>query len=262
MVTSYGFSLFSILAVRQEPSHKVEMVNQALFGEPFEIIDEYEEWSKIRLAHDGYIGWVLTQQIQKITSDEYRQLIDTPQHLVSDTLDLLEHHSPSKTRTVVAGSQLPFYNTKEKTIKVGIQTFTFSGRTSLRKRTRKELLMNAYLYSNAPYLWGGRSAFGIDCSGLTQMAYLLTGMSLLRDASQQATQGKTIDFLEEAEAGDLLFFDNEEGVITHVGIYVRENRILHSSGSVRIDGIDQTGIYNSEQGKHTHKLRLIKNYFD
>jgi cell wall-associated NlpC family hydrolase len=262
MVTSYGFSLFSILAVRHEPSHKGEMVNQALFGEPFEIIDEYEEWSKIRLAHDGYIGWVLTQQIQKITSDEYRQLIDTPQHLVSDTLDLLEHHSPSKTRTVVAGSQLPFYNTEEKTIKVGIQTFTFSGRTSLRKRTRKELLMNAYLYSNAPYLWGGRSAFGIDCSGLTQMAYLLTGMSLLRDASQQATQGKTIDFLEEAEAGDLLFFDNEEGVITHVGIYVRENRILHASGSVRIDGIDQTGIYNSEQGKHTHKLRLIKNYFD
>ena len=97
MVTSYGFSLFSILALRHEPTHKGEMVNQALFGEPFEIIDEYEEWSKIRLAHDGYIGWVLTQQIQKITSDEYRQLIDPPQHLVSDTLDLLENHSPSKT---------------------------------------------------------------------------------------------------------------------------------------------------------------------
>ena len=112
MLTGYGFSLFNILAVRHEPSHKREMVNQALFGEPFEIIDEHEEWSKIRLAHDGYIGWVLNQQIQKITSDEYRQLIDIPQYLVSDTLDLLEHHSPSKTRTVVAGSQLPFYNTE------------------------------------------------------------------------------------------------------------------------------------------------------
>ena len=261
MNTSYGFSLFSILAMRESPDHKSEMINQILFGEPFEIIDENSDWNKIRLAHDGYIGWVLAQQIQKIESKDYRDLIDTPQHLVSDTLDLLEHDTPSKTRTVLAGSQLPFFDKDEKKVRVGSEIFQFMGRTSSRKRTRKELLMNAYLYSNAPYLWGGRSAFGIDCSGLTQMAYLLTGMSLLRDASQQATQGKTIDFIEEAQAGDLLFFDNEDGQITHVGIFIRENRILHASGSVRIDGIDQTGIYNQDLNKHTHKLRLIKTHF-
>jgi cell wall-associated NlpC family hydrolase len=161
----------------------------------------------------------------------------------------------------LAGSQLPFFNNDEKKVKVGSDFFQFTGRISSRKRTRKELLMNAYLYSNAPYLWGGRSAFGIDCSGLTQMAYLLTGMSLLRDASQQATQGKTLDFVEEAQAGDLLFFDNENGQITHVGIFIRDNRILHASGSVRIDGIDQTGIYNQDLSRHTHKLRLIKTHF-
>ena len=261
MDTRYGFSQFSILAMRESPNHKSEMINQVLFGEPFEIIDENGDWNKIRLAHDGYIGWVLAQQIQKIESKDYRDLIDTPQHLVSDTLDLLEHDTPSKTRTVLAGSQLPFFDKDEKKVRVGSEIFQFMGRTSSRKRTRKELLMNAYLYSNAPYLWGGRSAFGIDCSGLTQMAYLLTGMSLLRDASQQATQGKTIDFIEEAQAGDLLFFDNEDGQITHVGIFIRENRILHASGSVRIDGIDQTGIYNQDLNKHTHKLRLIKTHF-
>jgi cell wall-associated NlpC family hydrolase len=261
MDTSYGFSQFSILAMRESPDHKSEMINQVLFGEPFEIIDESGDWNKIRLAHDGYIGWILAQQIQKIESKDYRDLIDTPQHVVNDTLDLLEHETPSKTRTVLAGSQLPFFNNDEKKVKVGSDFFQFRGRISSRKRTRKELLMNAYLYSNAPYLWGGRSAFGIDCSGLTQMAYLLTGMSLLRDASQQATQGKTLDFVEEAQAGDLLFFDNENGQITHVGIFIRDNRILHASGSVRIDGIDQTGIYNQDLSRHTHKLRLIKTHF-
>ena len=185
MVNSYGFSLFSITAVRHEPSHKAEMVNQALFGEPFEVVDEIKEWSQIRLTHDGYIGWVLTQQIQKIDSEDYRALIDTPQDLVSDTIDLLEHDSPSKTRTVVAGSQLPFYNPKDNSIKIGKENFRFKGRRATRKRNREELLMNAYLYSNAPYLWGGRSAFGIDYMGLKQVDYVVNGIYLVREKRKQ-----------------------------------------------------------------------------
>ncbi len=204
---------------------------------------------------------MLDRQIQGITQEEYRQLIDQPQTLVSDAVDLIEHDSPSMTRTIVAGSPLPFYDVDQHVLRVGTEPFLFQGRTAQRLRTREELLLNAYLYANAPYLWGGRSAFGIDCSGLTQMAYRLTGISLLRDASQQATQGRTLDFLAEAQAGDLVFFDNEDGNIVHVGIYVRENRILHASGSVRMDGLDSTGIYNAELGKHTHKLRLIKTHF-
>jgi hypothetical protein len=247
--------------MRAEPSHRAEMVNQALFGEAFEIVDRKNEWTNIRLGHDGYMGWVLDRQIQGITHESYRRLVDEPQALVSDAVDLIEHDSPSLTRTVVAGSPLPFYQPAEQILQVGSEAFLFQGRTAQRLRTREELLLNAYLYSNAPYLWGGRSAFGIDCSGLTQMAYRLTGFSLLRDASQQATQGRTLDFLDEAQAGDLVFFDNEAGQIVHVGIYVRENRILHASGSVRMDGLDSTGIYNAELGKHTHKLRLIKTHF-
>jgi hypothetical protein len=247
--------------MRAEPSHRAEMVNQALFGEAFEILDRKNEWTLIRLGHDGYSGWMLDRQIQGITQEEYRQLVDQPQTLVSDAVDLIEHDSPSMTRTIVAGSPLPFYDAEQHVLRVGTEPFLFQGRTAQRLRTREELLLNAYLYANAPYLWGGRSAFGIDCSGLTQMAYRLTGISLLRDASQQATQGRTLDFLAEAQAGDLVFFDNEEGNIVHVGIYVRENRILHASGSVRMDGLDSTGIYNADLGKHTHKLRLIKTHF-
>jgi hypothetical protein len=247
--------------MRAEPSHRSEMVNQALFGEAFEILDRQAEWTQIRLGHDGYVGWILDRQIQFIEHASFRQLIDAPQALVSDAVDLIEHDSPSLTRTLVAGSPLPFYDADQQVIQVCNEAFLFQGRTAQRLRTREELLLNAYLYSNAPYLWGGRSAFGIDCSGLTQMAYRLTGFSLLRDASQQATQGRTLDFLDEAQAGDLLFFDNEDGHITHVGIYVRENRILHASGSVRLDGLDSSGIYNAELGKHTHKLRLIKTHF-
>ena len=116
------------------------------------------------------------------------------------------------------------------------------------------------MYLNAPYLWGGRSPFGIDCSGFTQMVFKLCGIKLLRDAYQQAEQGYLINLLDEAHAGDLVFFDNEEGRITHTGILLPNNRIIHASGKVRIDTLDHHGIYNSETRRYSHKLRLIKRY--
>ena len=120
------------------------------------------------------------------------------------------------------------------------------------------MAQTAFMYLNAPYLWGGKSPFGIDCSGFTQMVYKLNGYSLLRDASQQATQGVPLSFIEESEAGDLAFFDNEEGKIIHVGLIMDDNYIIHASGKVRIDRLDHLGIYNAELNKHTHKLRVIK----
>jgi len=114
------------------------------------------------------------------------------------------------------------------------------------------------MYLNAPYLWGGRSPFGIDCSGFTQVIYKLNGFKLPRDASQQATIGETLSFIEESESGDLAFFDNEEGNIIHVGIMLENNNIIHASGKVRIDKIDHQGIFNSETNTYSHRLRLIK----
>jgi cell wall-associated NlpC family hydrolase len=123
---------------------------------------------------------------------------------------------------------------------------------------KSSLIETAFMYVNAPYLWGGKTPFGIDCSGFTQMVYKLNGYALLRDASQQATQGVPLSFIEESEAGDLAFFDNEEGKIIHVGIIMDDNYIIHASGKVRVDRLDHLGIYNAELNKHTHKLRVIK----
>ena len=124
--------------------------------------------------------------------------------------------------------------------------------------SREKIVDNAMMYVNAPYLWGGRSPFGIDCSGFTQLVYKIGGKKLPRDAYQQAEIGQTLSFVEEAENGDLAFFDNEEGSIIHVGILLGENEIIHSSGKVRIDKIDHQGIFNVDTKKYSHKLRLIK----
>ena len=123
---------------------------------------------------------------------------------------------------------------------------------------KSKIITTALRFLNSPYLWGGRTPLGIDCSGFTQMVYRLQGIDLPRDAYQQSEVGTTLSFIEESEAGDLAFFDDQEGKITHVGIMLEDNHIIHASGKVRIDRIDQQGIFNKETGKHTHKLRLIK----
>ncbi len=125
-------------------------------------------------------------------------------------------------------------------------------------KDKSQIINTALLYLNAPFLWGGKTPFGIDCSGLAQMVYAINGHFLLRDSHQQATQGEALSFIEESEAGDLAFFDDNEGNINHVGIIMPDNYIIHVYGKVRIDRIDHSGIFNIDLKKHTHKLRVIK----
>lgn len=129
------------------------------------------------------------------------------------------------------------------------------------KITPKIIKQVAYKFLNTSYLWGGKSVFGIDCSGFTQMTYKFINKQLPRDASQQAEKGDIVNFLQQANCGDLAFFDNEEGQIIHVGILLNQHEIIHSSGKVRIDKIDNQGIVNSETKQQTHRLRIIKRYF-
>ena len=136
--------------------------------------------------------------------------------------------------------------------------YKFLGKKTQGFSEKKHLINNALIFLNAPYLWGGRTPFGIDCSGFTQIVYRLQGINIPRDAHQQAEVGNTLSFIEESQEGDLAFFDDSEGEITHVGIIMNNNNIIHASGKVRIDKLDQQGIFNIEKKIHTHKLRIIK----
>jgi hypothetical protein len=249
----YGISNLSIVPMRNEAADQAEMVNQILFGEHFKVLEVRKKWSRIRLAHDSYEGWICNKQWIEIEDDIYKQLDKDVSTITTDILDIIskDHHQP-----IVIGSILPSYKSGHAII--NNEMYLFDGLTTPGYAQKEKLLENALMYLNAPYLWGGRSPLGIDCSGFTQMVYRLQGIDLPRDAYQQAEVGTTLSFVEESEPGDLAFFDNAEGKITHVGIILEDNHIIHASGKVRIDRIDQQGVFNTEIGNHTHKLRLIK----
>ena len=249
----YGISNLSIVPIRNEATDQSEMVNQILFGEHFKVLNIKKKWSKIRLAHDRYEGWICNKQWLKISEEDYKQLDKDISTMTTDVLDIItkDHHQP-----IVIGSILPFY--KSGHARINNEMYQFDGLTTPGFVNKEKLIENAFIYLNAPYLWGGRSPLGIDCSGLTQMIYRLQGIDLPRDAYQQAKVGTTLSFVDESEPGDLAFFDNQEGEVTHVGMILEDNYIIHASGKVRIDRIDQQGIFNTEIGNHTHKLRLIK----
>ena len=250
---NYGISNLSIVPMRNEAADQSEMVNQVIFGEHFKVLEIRKKWSKIRLAHDSYEGWICNKQWIEIEEDIYKQLDKEVATITTDILDIITktHHQP-----IVIGSILPSYKSGHALI--NNEMYRFDGLTTAGFTKKEKLVENALMYLNAPYLWGGRSPLGIDCSGLTQMVYRLQGLHLPRDAYQQAEVGTTLSFIEESEPGDLAFFDNSEGKITHVGIILEDNHIIHASGRVRIDRIDQQGIFNTETGSHTHKLRLIR----
>ena len=252
----YGISNLSIVPMRNEAADQAEMVNQILFGEHFKVLENRKKWSKIRLAHDSYEGWICNKQWIEIEEDIYKQLDKEVATITTDILDIItkDHHQP-----IVIGSVLPSYKSGHALI--NNEMYQFDGLTTPGFVKKEKLVENSLMYLNAPYLWGGRSPLGIDCSGFTQMVYRLQGVNLPRDAYQQAEAGATLSFVEESEPGDLAFFDNNEGKITHVGIILEDNHIIHASGKVRIDRIDQQGIFNTELGSHTHKLRLIKSIF-
>lgn len=249
----YGICNLAIIPLRIEPSDRSEQVSQVLFGEHFEILEQLKQWFKIRLQYDDYEGWIDAKQCQLITESDFTEISNSSQILNHDLVEYVTTKD-NLLIPIPIGSSLTFLNYDG----INLNNFEFEGLKVTGIKPKSELIRTAYMYLNAPYLWGGKTPFGIDCSGFTQMVYKLNGYKLLRDASQQSSQGEALSFIEESEPGDLAFFDNEEGKIIHVGIIMKDNYIIHASGKVRIDRLDHLGIYNAETNRHTHKLRVIK----
>lgn len=249
----FGICNLAIIPLRFEPSDKSEIVSQVLFGEHFEILEQLKQWSKIKLQYDEYEGWVDSKQYQIISESEYNQLSEDALVLNADLVEYIT--APNNLLLpITLGASLSFLNHSD----INTSNYNFEGTKISGTKSKNCLLNTAFMFLNAPYLWGGKTPFGVDCSGFTQMVYKLNGYKLMRDASQQSKQGEALSFIEESEPGDLAFFDNEEGNIIHVGIIMDDNYIIHASGKVRIDRLDHLGIYNAEANKHTHKLRVIK----
>ncbi len=251
----YGICNLSIVPLREEPSDKSEMVSQVIFGDHFMILEQDKKWSKIKLHFDNYEGFIDNKQFVEISENEYQRLSKERPHFSGELIDFIFDKNKNLT-TILIGSRLPFFNGNF--FKINNTSFSYHGKVYSEQLPKSEIIKKAFLFLNSPYLWGGKTPFGIDCSGFTQTVYKLCGYQLPRDAKDQATQGEVLSFIEESEPGDLAFFDNEEGIITHVGIIMDNYNIIHAHGKVRIDSLDHSGIYNAEFQKHTHKLRVIK----
>lgn len=258
MVLSYAFCNVSIMPLRAEPRHGAEQVNEMLFGERAEVLEINEnDWARVRCEWDGYEGWCRAGQLTHITGKEYRK---GPKFMAARNTDKLVFEEGEQ--WLPLGADL--FGVKGGKTNVVNKPAKFKGKRVAIKKLSAEcdtIKEAALRYLNAPYVWGGRTVAGIDCSGLTQMAFKLCGKAIPRDASQQAAEGETVDFLQNAECGDLAFFDNAEGKIVHVGILLNNHTIIHAtetSGRVVIDRIDQGGIISTSLKKRTHTLRLLK----
>jgi gamma-D-glutamyl-L-lysine dipeptidyl-peptidase len=264
----FGICLQSVVPLRKEPAHLSEMVSQLLFGELYSIHDTREGWLKVKLSYDNYEGWIDVRQSSPLEEEEFLRLVHADTPCTLDLVQLISNETKKVVLPVVMGSSMPGIEAQFFT--VSGDNYAYEGQVSDttlldealnaedRIMAKQHMVNDAMIYLNAPYLWGGRSPFGIDCSGFVQMVYKLKNIRLLRDAVQQATQGEAVNLLEEAEPGDLAFFDNEEGKITHVGLLIDRYRIIHASGKVRTDPIDHEGIYDEATMRYSHRLRLIR----
>lgn len=255
----FGIATSSVVPMRGEPSERSEMVSQLLWGETFRVEEQADCWLRISSHLDRYTGWVNPLMVSLVDDEQWEREVGVPYHVAAQPLSYAVNEKTKERALIPQGALLYHYNEVAQTFSLLNETFKFeAAQEKLPNGKRNAIVAAAMHLLNAPYLWGGRTALGIDCSGLTQLAYKAVGISIPRDASQQAEKGEIVNFLDNAQPTDLAFFDNEEGKITHVGLLLGGGKILHASATVHIDSIDSEGIFSKAQNRYTHKLRVIK----
>lgn len=257
---AYGYCHLACIPMRREPDLASEMISQVLFAETFEVLETRGHYVRVRLAHDAYEGWLDRRQTAAIEARDYEWMhAESPRAYVSDLA--CAAGVGDRSLTLLRGSPLPGYRAGK---------FVVPGQIGwLRGEVSRGLPLEigAFLdsletYLHAPYLWGGRSPLGIDCSGLVQMAFRPFGVALPRDSCQQREQGEPVANLREARPSDLAFFASEVDGSSHVGLVLPDGQVMHAAGSVRIDRLDDTGIHHAETGQITHRLTVIKRVVD
>ncbi len=246
---TFGICLQALIPIRSNPAESAEMVTQLLFGETYTVLQKNENWIEVKITSDQYTGWLDAKLFEAIDYD----YINKPKHILKQVFtEITINNIPM---LIPAGSEIPV---GKNDYTIGLKHIVHKTKPTQEAFNKNQIISLAKYFLNAPYLWGGKNMMGIDCSGLTQICFKTIGIQLPRDASQQIKLGETIGFISESQTGDLAFFDNEEGHITHVGIIISPQQIIHTSGCVRIDNIDHQGIFNSETQSYSHKLRIIK----
>ena len=244
---TYGICGLSLVPLREVAQFDAPLISEVLYGELIEVISINRKWSNVKLA-DGAVGWIDNEQYIVIADEEFAKL---SKQEPKTAVDLVEF--------ILKDNDILFPISIGSTIQnCAFLGHRFEGQTSNASVQKNNIPKTAFTFLNTPYRKGGKSPFGIDAAGFTQIVYKLCGVMLPRTASEQSALGEVLSFIEESEPGDLAFFDDEEGTIIHVGIVLENNYIIHAAGQVRVDRLDQTGIFNVEKNTHTHQLRLIK----
>jgi len=256
-----AIALHSVIPVRAEAREGAEQNTQMLFGELAEVVEEQPRWRRIRLESDGQEGWVDAKMITPMTDKEYAAYKKALKTAATVAFPMAYAMSENNGQTIplTAGTRLTNYKDgRFEVLGVGFRIDPSMVITAPLELNQENLLKAVRFFINVPYLWGGKNALGMDCSGFTQTILGLFGKALLRNASEQVTQGKPVKDLAKAQAGDLVFFDHEDGKISHVGIVIDSDRIVHCSGRVKVEKLDSQGIFNAETGEYSHHLVAIR----
>ncbi len=249
----YGCCLYTLIPCRADASDKSEQVNQLLFGECYEVLEFTPKWIRIRTTVDQYVAWIDSKLHTQLSETELIEFQNSKKTVVQYALQPIFNETLQTQILLTYGCSIP----DSQSAQWSIGPYTFQTLSSANPSPAQTIAELARGFLGAPYLWGGKSLFGIDCSGFTQVVFRSFGANLPRDAYQQVELGVKIE-INQIQSGDLAFFNNDVGRVTHVGICLTDGEIIHCAGRCRIDTLDEQGILNLETNQYSHQLHSIK----